>query len=76
VHYVPVREYLEDLVEQSTWLVKEAPPAVHTCLANNLKAFAKKHVRREAVACYWWRLLTAWAEKQKEKSRTEGFQAL
>ena len=76
VHYVPVREYLEDLVPQAQWLLHEAPPSVPTCLARNLKAFAKKHIRKEAVACYWWRLLTAWAEKQKEKSRTEGFERI
>jgi hypothetical protein len=73
VHYIPVREFLEDLPEQAAWAVKEAPPAALQCLADNLRALAIKHVRKEAAACYWWRLLSAWAEKQHQTPRTEGF---
>jgi protein glucosyltransferase len=73
VHYVPVREYLEDAVEQAAWLLQRAPAAASSCLAANAKAFARQHIRREAVACYWWRLLSAWAKQQPQGSRTEGF---
>jgi hypothetical protein len=73
VHYIPVREFLEDLPEQALWAVKEAPSTALQCLADNLRALAKKHVRKEAAACYWWRLLSAWADKQHEAPRTEGF---
>jgi hypothetical protein len=73
VHYIPVREFLEDLPEQASWAVKEAPSTALQCLADNLRALAKKHVRKEAAACYWWRLLSAWADKQHEAPRTEGF---
>ena len=76
VHYVPVREYLEDAVEQAEWLLHEAPPTVAQCLRDNLAAFAKQHVTRDAALCYWWRLLTTWAAQTPEGSRTEGFEPI
>ena len=40
---------------QARWLLHEAPPAAAECLARNLRALARKHVRKEAAACYWYR---------------------
>ena len=71
VHYVPVHEFLEDVVEQVEWI--KANPAAAMCIANNAKIFAKQHLTKENVACYWWRLLSAWARQQTQGSRTEGF---
>jgi len=73
VHYVPVREYLEDLPEQARWLLHEAPPGTGECLARNAAAFARQHLHARAVACYWWRLLSTWARLQPQPSRTDGF---
>jgi hypothetical protein len=73
VHYVPVREFLEDAEEQAQWAVKDAPPAALQCLRDNLARLARAHVNKDAIACYWWRLLTAWKRQQPEESRTEGF---
>ena len=47
-----------------------------TDFARNAAAFARQHLRKEAVACYWWRLLTAWARHQPQGSRTDGFTPL
>lgn len=74
VHYVPVREFLEDLGEQAAWTVRGAAPRAQQCLRDNLAALAKKHVNKEAIACCWWRLLSTWKRQQPEESRTDGFQ--
>ena len=74
VHYVPVREFLEDLGEQAEWAVRDAPPRATQCMRDNLNALAKRHINKEAVACYWWRLLSTWKRQQPEESRTDGFQ--
>ena len=73
VHYVPVREQLQDLVQQAQWVVQQAPEGTAQCLADNLGRLAAQHIRREAIACYWWRLLSAWARLQRGGGRTEGF---
>lgn len=73
VHYVPVREFLEDLEEQANWVTREATPAALLCLRKNLEKLAIQHVNREAIACYWWRLLTTWKKQQPQESRTQGF---
>ena len=74
VHYVPVREFLEDLEEQAEWVTQNATPAALSCLRENLEKLATAHVNREAIACYWWRLLTTWKKQQPEESRTQGFE--
>jgi FMN phosphatase YigB (HAD superfamily) len=74
VHYVPVREFLEDLEEQAEWVTNNATQAALSCLRENLEKLADEHVNREAIACYWWRLLTTWKKQQPEDSRTHGFQ--
>jgi len=74
VHYVPVREFLEDLEEQAEWVTRNATPAALSCLRENLEKLADEHVNREAIACYWWRLLTTWKKQQPDESRTHGFQ--
>ena len=38
-----------------------------------LRAGARQHINEASQACYWWRLLTAWARQQHEPSRTDGF---
>jgi hypothetical protein len=70
VHYVPVRENLDDLVEQVQWA--QLNPKSAECIARNAKRFAEKHIRKETIACVWWRLLTELARKQPGGSRTEG----
>jgi hypothetical protein len=76
VHYVPVREFLEDVEEQANWAVRDAPPKALQCLRDNLAALAKRHINKHAVACYWWRLLTTWKKQFPGASRTEGFQEI
>ena len=71
VHYVPVRERLEDLEAQFDYVA--ARPRLGECIARNSAAFAAQHLRREAMACYFWRLMTAWAKHMPSGSRTEGF---
>ena len=76
VEYWPVREFLEDAVEQMQAALRF--PEAAQCMGEQAKRHAKRHLTREAVACYVWRLLTAWAALQPEKSRgvNEGFSAL
>jgi hypothetical protein len=69
-----VREFLEDLEEQAEWVSRNATPAALSCLRENLEKLAVAHVNREAIACYWWRLLTTWKKQQPEESRTKGFE--
>lgn len=71
VHYVPVREQLEDLVEQVQW-VKDHPKA-GACIAANAQRMAKKHLNKYAVACVWWRILSTLAKMQPQKSRAADF---
>jgi hypothetical protein len=44
VHYVPVRENLDDLVEQVQWAQRN--PKSAECIARNAKRFAEKHLRK------------------------------
>jgi len=74
VNYVPVREYLEDAVEQVEWL--KANPAAEKCIRDGGAEFARRILTRETFACYIWRLLTAFKRLQPWESRTEGFSAL
>ena len=71
VHFVPVRERLEDLEVQFDFV--SARPRLGECIAQNSKAFAKRHLRREALACYFFRLMTALARRMPVGSRTDGF---
>ena len=69
VHYVPVRERLEDLEAQFDFVA--ARPRLGECIARNSAAFAAKHLRREALACYFHRLMTAWSRNMPSGSRGE-----
>jgi hypothetical protein len=71
VHYIPVREHLEDLVEQVEWA--RAHPNASRCIARNANALARAHLNEATQACYWWRLLTAWARLQPAPPRSAGF---
>jgi hypothetical protein len=70
-HFVPARERLGNLPERARWLIDH--PRAAQCLADNLAAAAKRYVSVEGVACYVWRLLTAYARIQTNGSRLEGF---
>ena len=70
-HFVPARERLGNLPERARWLVGH--PTAAQCLADNLAAAARRYVSVEGVACYVWRLLTAYARIQNGGSRREGF---
>lgn len=59
MHYVPVRERLEDLEAQFDFVA--ARPRLGECIARNSAAFAAVHLRREALACHFYRLMSAWA---------------
>ncbi|KAL0483480.1 hypothetical protein AKO1_014743 [Acrasis kona] len=61
VHYIPVKEHLQDLVEQVRW-ANNNPDKVNE-IAHNAKEFAKNHLNRKSVSCYIWRLLTRYAEQ-------------
>lgn len=74
IHYVPVRENLDDLIEQIEWAKRN--PKSAECIARNAKRFAEKHIRKEMTACVWWRLFSELARKQPQGSRTEGLSPL
>lgn len=71
VHYIPVREWMEDLVDQVEWA--KSHPKQSKCIAENGLHFAEQHLNAQSHVCSWWRLLTTWARQQTEGSRTDGF---
>ena len=71
VHYVPVGRALEDVVERVQWA--NAHPAGAADIGAAGAAFARQHLTKYAVACYWWQLLTEFAALQSFKARSEGF---
>ena len=73
VHYVPVREFMEDAAEQAEWVTRGASPGALKCLRDNLEAFANQHINKWSIAAYWWRVLTAYKRQQSEDARTAGF---
>jgi len=68
VHYVPVAASLHDVPEKLAWA--KAHPQQAEAIANAGKQFAREHLHVTAVACYWWQLLTAFAELQNFEPRT------
>ena len=69
--FAPARERLGNLPERARWLA--AHPRAAQCLADNLAAAAKRYVNADGVACYVWRLLSAYARVQSGGSRLQGF---
>ncbi|KAL3927726.1 MAG: hypothetical protein SGPRY_002690 [Prymnesium sp.] len=73
VHYVPVDRALRDIVQRVNWA--NAHPQEVAAIGAAGAAFARQHLQKHAVACYWWQLLTEFAALQSFKPRTEGFPA-
>ena len=73
-HYVPVQANLQDVPARLAWA--RANPRRAEAIAANGQRFAKKHLHKHAIACYWWQLLSAFAELQDFEPRTEGFRPL
>jgi Glycosyl transferase family 90 len=67
VHYVPVREFLEDLPEVAAYMRENQE--LGKCIAENGKKFAKRYLNNWTASCYMWRLLSAWSSQQPEGSR-------
>ena len=70
VHYVPVATNLADVPEKLRW-AKEHPRRAEAIAAEG-RRFAREHLHVHSIACYWWQLLSAFAELQDFESRTSG----
>jgi hypothetical protein len=76
VHYVPVQTNLRDVPDQLEWAKREPQKAKQ--IAARGQAFAREHLHPHSIACYWWQLLSAFAELQDFEPRTDaslGFRA-
>ena len=73
-HYVPLATNLEDVREKVQWA--DANPARARAIAAAGQAFAQAHLHENAVACYWWHLLSAFSELQDFEPRKAGFRPL
>eukprot|EP00967_Tisochrysis_lutea_P072382 scaffold96417_cov32-Tisochrysis_lutea.AAC.3 len=76
-HYIPLQNGLSDVEEKLRWA--DSHPREAERIASSAKAFAKEHLHVPSIACYWWHLLTAFAELQTYLPRTNselGFQPL
>ena len=71
VHYVPVGRALEDLVQRVEWA--NAHPTEVAAIGKAGATFARQHLHKHAIACYWWQLLTQFAGLQSFHARHEGF---
>jgi len=71
VHYVPVGRALQDVVERVEWA--NGHPEEVTAIAAAGQAFARQHLHKHTIACYWWQLLSEFAALQSFKPRTHGF---
>ena len=70
-HYVPVQANLRDVPARLAWA--RANPRRAETIAANGQRFAKKHLHKHAIACYWWQLLEEFAALQSFRPRTAGF---
>ena len=76
-HYVPLAANLQDVPDKLRWA--SANPREAERIAAAGQAFAREHLHEFGIACYWWYLLTAFAELQNFQPRTSpahGFRAL
>lgn len=62
VHYVPVKQNLEDLLEKIRWL--QANDNKAQAIAQNAKRFALDSLSPLAIDCYWLQLLLKYASLQ------------
>ena len=77
VHYVPVATNLRDVPAKLQW-AKEHPRKAEA-IAKAGADFAREHLHTASIACYWWQLLTAFAELQDfapRSARELGFRVL
>ena len=70
VHYLPVETSLRDVPEKLSWAKKH--PRKARAIAEEGKRFAEKHLHLHSIACYWWQLLSAFAELQNFEPRHHG----
>ena len=76
-HYVPVQANLADARARHEWAL--AHPRRAEAIAAAGAKFAKQHLHTHGVACYWWQLLSALAELEGFRPRSEralGFRPL
>ena len=76
-HYVPVAANLRDVPEKLAWA--KANPQRAEAIAAAGTRFAREHLHVASISCYWWQLLTAFAELQDFQPRSSpqlGFRPL
>jgi hypothetical protein len=73
-HYVPVATNLADVPEKLEWA--KINPRKAEAIAMAAKRFATQHLHTDSIACYWWHLLSTFAELQNFEPRTSGFKSL
>ena len=61
---------LRDVPERLEWAKRH--PGRAQAIAANAKRFATEHLHLHSIACYWWQLLSAFAELQNFEPRSGG----
>ena len=74
VHYIPLETNLQDVRSKLEWARLNQAQAEKIALRG--QAFAREHLHEYGIACYWWHLLTAFAELQNFEPRNVGFRPL
>ena len=77
MHYVPVAANLADVPEKLQWA--RAHPEKAEAIAKAGQRFARAHLHTASISCFWWQLLTAFAELQNFAPRSHaelGFRSL
>jgi len=67
---VPLAANLHDAPAKLEW-AKQNPQKAEGIAAAGTR-FAREHLHVHSIACYWWQLLTAFAELQDFVPRSEG----
>ena len=68
-HYIPIDRALSDVPQKLAWATDH--PAKARAIAAEGQRFAQAHLHVHSVACYWWQLLSAFAELQDFQPRAD-----